>query len=311
MATAHGQSPVCGHNSQLKHRLILQPEGARRTVLESDDDLSRHTGSVFKPKTFLGQLNVDTVDAKSLAPVPIDKHVSVMVVYPVAGFASRPVPPVVDGEGSNATALGTRMATVPIVLHHEAVVFWPEEGVRLLPLLLLLRVFGAIHHNERCLQRSDASLKEMGIKNWETGIADHRNIPLKDASVDLVISGWSFCYLAVWGGNAWKAALEDGLSEMKRILKPGGMMILLETQGTGVNEPTPPPHLDGYFAWLAEAGFGSGVFRTDYRFATLTEAEELSIFFFGEEMGKKVVANNWQILPEWTGIFWKMKDNPL
>ena len=155
------------------------------------------------------------------------------------------------------------------------------------------------------LAEAARSLEELGTANWQTGVADHRQVPLNDSSVDLVVSGWSFCYLAVWGGDGWRTALEAGLAEIERILKPGGMMILLETQGTAVVEPTPPPHLDGYFAWLAEAGFQSGVFRTDYRFESLAEAGELSDFFFGEEMGKKVIQNKWQVLPEYTGIFWK------
>ncbi len=157
------------------------------------------------------------------------------------------------------------------------------------------------------LVEAGRTLEALGLTNWKTTVADHRNIPLDDASVDLVLSGWSFCYLAVWGGEHWRTALEDGLAEIDRILKPGGMAILLETQGTGVEEPTPPPHLSGYFDFLVEAGFGSRAFRTDYRFASIAEAVELSGFFFGEEMQKKVIANQWQILPESTGIFWRRK----
>ena len=163
----------------------------------------------------------------------------------------------------------------------------------------------AFDSSAHMLARAAHSLEALGLTNWKTTVADHRQIPLDDDSVDLVLSGWSFCYLAVWGGEAWKTALEAGLAEIRRILKPGGTMILLETQGTGVTKPTPPESLAGYFAFLAESGFGSGAFRTDYRFASLAEAEELSAFFFGEEMGRKVAANQWQILPEWTGIFWQ------
>jgi hypothetical protein len=36
----------------------------------------------------------------------------------------------------------------------------------------------------------------------------------------------------------------------------------------------------------------------------LAEAEELSRFFFGDELGNKVVQNNWTILPECTGVWW-------
>ena len=165
----------------------------------------------------------------------------------------------------------------------------------------------AFDSSAHMLAQAADSLEALGLNNWKTTVADHRKIPLDDESVDLVISGWSFCYLAVWGGEGWRNALEAGLAEIERILKPGGTAIILETQGTGVVDPTPPAHLSGYFAFLAEAGFGSRAFRTDYRFESLAEAVELSNFFFGEEMGKKVITNQWQILPEWTGIFWRRK----
>ncbi len=171
----------------------------------------------------------------------------------------------------------------------------------LAPYVDFVHAFDASAH---MLAEAARSLEAMGVKNWATGVADHRQIPLGDASVDLVVSGWSFCYLAVWGGDAWKIALEDGLAEMRRILKPDGKIIIFETQGTGVAHPTPPAHLAAYFDFLAEAGFGSGAFRTDYRFASLAEAQELSAFFFGAEMGAKVIREGWQVLPEWTGVYW-------
>jgi ubiquinone/menaquinone biosynthesis C-methylase UbiE len=163
----------------------------------------------------------------------------------------------------------------------------------------------AFDSSEHMLEVAAKSLKEMGFTNWETGVADHRKIPVDDHSVDLLVSGWSFCYLAVWGGKKWKSALEDGLKEMRRILRPGGMIILFETMGTGNREPNPPEHLTEYYAWLTEAEFRSGWLRTDYHFSSMDEAEELSTFFFGEKMGEKVIQENWQTLPECTGIWWQ------
>jgi len=172
----------------------------------------------------------------------------------------------------------------------------------LAPLAKSIKAFDASTH---MLATAAKSLREMGLTNWSIEVADHRQIPVEDASADLVISGWSFCYLAVWGGEAWKSALEDGLREIKRINRPGGMVIIIETLGTGHEKPTPPEHLSAYFDWLTESGFERGWMRTDYRFESLEEAVELSTFFFGEEMGKKVRDKNWQILPECTGIWWR------
>lgn len=155
------------------------------------------------------------------------------------------------------------------------------------------------------LEVAEKSLHELGLANYKTGVADHRQIPVPVSSADLVISGWSFCYLAVWGGEVWKSALEDGLREIERILRPGGMILIIESLGTGTERPRPPEHLEAYFDWLAETGFERGWMRTDYRFESLEEAIELSTFFFGEEMGQEVREKNWGILPECTGVWWK------
>ena len=172
----------------------------------------------------------------------------------------------------------------------------------LAPYVKSIQAFDASAH---MLETAAKSLREMGLTNWSAEVADHRQIPVKDASVDLVISGWAFCYLAVWGGEKWKSALDDGLREIERILRPGGTNIIIETLGTGKEKPNPPEHLERYFDWLTDAGFERGWVRTDYRFESLEEAVELSTFFFGEEMGGKVREKNWQVLPECTGIWWR------
>ncbi|MFL7868529.1 MAG: class I SAM-dependent methyltransferase [Anaerolineales bacterium] len=177
----------------------------------------------------------------------------------------------------------------------------------LAPRMKSIKAFDA---SPQMLEVAEKSLRELELANWEISVADHRQIPVADQSADLVISGWSFCYLAVWGGKKWKSALEDGLREIERILRPNGagrksMALIIESLGTGSGKPNPPKHLEAYFDWLTEAGFERGWTRTDYRFESLEEAIELSTFFFGEEMGQKVGENNWQILPECTGIWWK------
>jgi len=172
----------------------------------------------------------------------------------------------------------------------------------LAPYVKSVKAFDASAH---MLEVAEKSLREMGLTKWEVGVADHRQIPVPDSSADLVISGWSFCYLAVWGGEVWKSALENGLREIERIIRSGGMTLIIESLGTGTEKPRPPEHLERYFDWLTEAGFERGWMRTDYRFESLEEAVELSTFFFGEEMGQLVQEKNWQVLPECTGIWWK------
>jgi ubiquinone/menaquinone biosynthesis C-methylase UbiE len=193
----------------------------------------------------------------------------------------------------------------PLTKNAEVVELGAGTGrlTRLLaPRVKSIKAFDSSAH---MLEIAEKSLRAMGLFNWETGVADHRQVPIAEHSADLVISGWSFCYLAVWGGADWNSALQDGLNEIQRILRPDGKVLIIESLGTGTEKPRPPEHLRAYFDWLAEAGFGRGWMSTDYRFESLEEAVELSTFFFGEEMGQEVRQKNWVILPECTGVWWK------
>jgi hypothetical protein len=94
---------------------------------------------------------------------------------------------------------------------------------------------------------------------------------------------------------------------MKRMLRPGGTAVILETLGTGQEAPRPPTEgLAAYYAFLEdEHDFSSTWLRTDYRFNSLEEAEQLVRFFFGPELASRIVQEELLILPECTGIWWR------
>ncbi|MBL8061953.1 MAG: methyltransferase domain-containing protein [Anaerolineales bacterium] len=144
-----------------------------------------------------------------------------------------------------------------------------------------------------------------GLTNWQVDLADHRKLPVADQSADLAVSGWSVSYLAVWNPDTWREELESWLGEMKRVLRPNSFIVLFESLGTGNESPVRLEHLKDFYPWLDESGFQNKWIRTDYKFASLAEAEELSRFFFGDELGNKVMQNKWIILPECTGVWWK------
>ena len=151
-----------------------------------------------------------------------------------------------------------------------------------------------------CRERLLAS----GLSNWDVDVAAHRQLPVEGLSVDLVVSGWSVAYLYVWHPETWQDELEKWLGEMKRILRRNSFIVLFESLGTGNESPIKLEHLKEYYAWLDEAGFQNKWIRTDYKFASVNETEELARFFFGDELADKVKKNNWIVLPECTGVWW-------
>ncbi len=172
----------------------------------------------------------------------------------------------------------------------------------LAPLAKSLRAFDA---SAAMLAVARAKLEQRGLTNWTLEVADHLRLPLPDGCADLAISGWSLCYAALDHPDRWQVAVDQALGEMRRVLRPGGTLMIVETQGTGGAAPNPPDVLKPYLAYLDRAGLQSTWFRTDFQFASLGEAETLMRFFFGDELAEQTVRENWQIVPECTGLWWQ------
>jgi ubiquinone/menaquinone biosynthesis C-methylase UbiE len=173
----------------------------------------------------------------------------------------------------------------------------------LAPLVKSLYVFDGSQH---MLDVTIDKLNQMDLANWHAEVADNRKIPVEDASADLSIQGWSFGHFASWYPDTWRDEIGKAVGEMKRVLRPGGTAIILETLGTGRETPQAPTEgLVAYYTWLEkEQGFRSTWIRTDYQFESLDEAKALTTFFFGDELASEVVKHNWVILPECTGVWW-------
>lgn len=156
------------------------------------------------------------------------------------------------------------------------------------------------------LDVTTAKLERTGLQNWTLAVADNRALPVADHVADLSIEGWSLGHFTSWHAESWRDEIGQALAEMKRVLRPGGTVVILETLGTGEETPRPPSDaLAAYYAWLEEElGFSSTWFRTDFQFASLAEAEELIRFFFGDPLADRVVRENLVFLPECTGLWW-------
>ncbi|HVU11499.1 MAG TPA: class I SAM-dependent methyltransferase [Phototrophicaceae bacterium] len=137
--------------------------------------------------------------------------------------------------------------------------------------------------------------------------ADNRAVPLASGIADVAIEGWAVAHSVGWYPETWRAETGKAIAEMLRLLRPGGMAVLLETLGTGNETPAPPnAELGAFYQMLeAERGFTRVALRTDYRFASPAEGQALLRFFFGDELADRVVAEQLTIVPECTGIWWR------
>lgn len=171
----------------------------------------------------------------------------------------------------------------------------------LAPIVGSIRAFDASQH---MLDFAAGKLKKGGLQNWHTEVADHRALPVEDGTADVAVSGWSIGYFVGWYEDTWRDEVYKTLVEMKRILRPGGTIIILETLGTGHEIPTAPDELLSYYELLEKEGFSSTWIRTDYKFDSLSEAESTIRFFFGDELARRVAEENLVVLPECTGIWW-------
>ena len=151
---------------------------------------------------------------------------------------------------------------------------------------------------------AQSRLQALNYQNVEFAVGGHLDLPATEASVDLIISGWSMCYVYVDGGDTWRDALSRVVADFQRFLRPNGKIILIETLGTGNKEPLRIPSLADYLNQLDDLGFHLKSIRTDYRFDDAEQARRLSAFFFGEEIWNKLEDC---ILPECTGLWWKGK----
>ncbi len=143
---------------------------------------------------------------------------------------------------------------------------------------------------------------------WQVMAMDHRAAPLPDRVADIALAGWTLCYLArKFCGDTWQQHLLRAIKEMERVLRPHGTIVIIETLGTGETEPKPMSDwFAEYFAFLEnDLDFQSTAIRTDLKFDSLDQAARTIGFFFGDEWDEKVRANNWVIVPECTGLWWK------
>jgi ubiquinone/menaquinone biosynthesis C-methylase UbiE len=162
--------------------------------------------------------------------------------------------------------------------------------------------------NDHMLKVARPKLARCAGLAWQTVAAEHRHMPLPDRCADVALAGWTLGYFtSKFYAESWRQTVGQAIAQMQRVLRPGGTMMIIDTLGTGSTEPYPPHEaLAAYYRLLEDnLGFQATWVRTDFQFDSLDRAAELTSFFFGNEWDEKIRRNNWIILPECTGIWWR------
>ncbi|WP_248929716.1 class I SAM-dependent methyltransferase [Paenibacillus hamazuiensis] len=156
------------------------------------------------------------------------------------------------------------------------------------------------------LELAGRRLAEAGIRHARYAEADHLALPLDSASADIVLAGWTLCYAASSDKPEWQARLRRAMGEIRRVLRPGGTAVIIETLGTGNETPQPPSFLQPYYRELERTyGFRHRWVRAGFKFASAEEAERLVRFFFGSELADRVKAERLTAVPGCAGIWWR------
>lgn len=135
-------------------------------------------------------------------------------------------------------------------------------------------------------------------------LADARELPLGDDTIDVAMAGWVFGHFRHWMPAGWRMEVDAALGEMRRVVAPGGHLVIIETLGTGHEVPRQSSSLDEYFAHLEEEhGFERTWIRTDYDFPDVDTAVGILGAFFGEDLVARIRDEGWSRVPECTAIF--------
>ena len=208
-----------------------------------------------------------------------------------------------DCDGELATAIGELCA-----LEGERVV---EVGVGTGRVTAMLLARGA--HVIGCdrapamLEVARRRLADQEAARLQLSVGDARALPVEDGSCGLAIAGWVFGHLTRWETD-WRAEIGRAVDEMERAVRPGGVVAIMETLGTGSDAAGPPDdRLAAYYRWLEQdRGMARRELRTDYQFASAVEAADATRFFFGASFADKVIARGWSRIPEHTGLWRKL-----
>jgi SAM-dependent methyltransferase len=142
------------------------------------------------------------------------------------------------------------------------------------------------------------------------GVATHEALPVEPDVADLAIEGWAFGHAVSRNAEGWRDEVRAWVTELDRVTRPRGRVVLIETMGTAVATPFEGGHsLEPFDAFVTSTlGFERHVVRTDYAFDSGAEALRVLGFFFGARIEEKLARSSFvregqTIVPEHTAVY--------
>jgi ubiquinone/menaquinone biosynthesis C-methylase UbiE len=114
---------------------------------------------------------------------------------------------------------------------------------------------------------------------WARGIA--QRLPFRDAAFHAAYATWAFFFSGLPG-------IEEGLSELHRVVRPGGPLLVVDNAGDDEFCALAAHNIASSPSWWQSRGFRQTVLHTSFRFDSLTEARELLTFYFGTKIHRKI-----------------------
>ncbi len=166
---------------------------------------------------------------------------------------------------------------------------------------LVEAVFG-YDRESHMLEQCRENLKEF---SENLHLEKQENMQLKANPADIFIEGWSFGHTIIQNEDTFSSAVPQLMDRIFSCVKPGGTIIIVESEGTNVDAPkVKTPCLSRFYHVLEnEYGFTHTTISTDYRFSSIEEASRIMGFFFGDAMGEDILRQKRTVIPEYTGIY--------
>lgn len=178
-------------------------------------------------------------------------------------------------------------------------------GTGRLTRLLLERGAGVVACEPAAAMR-ELALRRLPHARLEMRAGGVEDLVVEAGRFDLAIAGWVLGHFVSWHAPDGLAKIGAALDRMTAALRPGGVVAVIETLGTGTTDARPPDAgLAAMYAWLEqERGLTRTVLATDYAFPDVETAASVTGAFFGADFAARVRREGWSRVPERTGLWY-------